>query len=240
MITTVIGENHLLKDKLSRNVFSVFTKEVDIRAEWTEELFSDIVYSRYTVEDFSFEDDTIFHRIEKYFLTTVIPHKIAVFAAGIRLMSQGWFEDLSLNKSHYLDNLWLHDISKFSVNESIGYAFHDFGSRNEDMAFEVAWHHHKMHNEHHPEYWLNPNRTGTLEPIPMERIFIVEMLADWIGAGEIYGKTLSRWLPENIGKFQFHPETAFQVSRILNELDQEYVLPYKIIIEDNYRLSLQL
>ena len=241
MIATVYGEQTALKDKLTRNVFSVFTNEIDIRREWNEDLLSDIIYARYVIEDFAYNDKHVYAKIEHFFLESVVPHKIAVFAAGLRLMSQPWFDDLSIDKGKYLDNLWLHDISKFSANEAIGYAMHDFTDLNDDMAFEVAWHHHKMHNEHHPEYWLNPNRSGKLEPIPMERIFIAEMVADWVGAGDVYGTPLAKWLPDNIHKFEFHPETAYQVVHVLNSMDKEYKLPYKIIMkEESHKLVVRM
>ena len=86
------------------------------------------------------------------------------------------------------------------------------------MTFEKAWHHHKQNNPHHPEYWLNPNRSGILDVLPMPKIYVLEMIADWIGAGKTYGSTLEEWLPSNLHKFVWHRETANNVFSILLHL----------------------
>jgi hypothetical protein len=120
-------------------------------------------------------------------------------------------------------HLWLHDLSKFSSQEAIGYALHDFKNPQDAtrVAFEDAWHHHKMNNPHHPEYWLNPNRGGVLEVRPIPMIYLVEMMADWIGAGRTYGKTLEEWLPQNLHHFRFHTLTVIHVTELLKAIGQD-------------------
>ena len=180
--------------------------------------FTKIVYSRFVVEDFSYSDDWKYFNVLEYFKGKVIPHKVNVYQAGIELSRNEWFKELYIDKAQFIENLWLHDISKFSANESFGYAFHDFTSKELDLGFEMAWHHHKQVNEHHPEYWLNANRSGKLEIIPMPKLFIVEMVADWIGAGRTYGSTLEKWLPDNIHKFVWHEKTAIELNAILSNI----------------------
>jgi len=180
--------------------------------------FADILYGRFTVEDFSFCDDVNYWNVLGYFETKLIPHKIAVYQAGLELSRMDWFKDVRIDKDQYLENLWLHDLSKFSANESFAYAFHDFTSSKTSPGFDRAWVHHKNHNEHHPEYWLNPSKDGTLNPLPMPMIYIVEMIADWIGAGRTYGNELETWLPDNLHKFLWHEETASNVKFILEKL----------------------
>ena len=116
-------------------------------------------------------------------------------------------------------NLWVHDMSKFSAKESYGYAMHDFKSSAPDILFERAWLHHKNHNEHHPEYWLNPNKEGVLSPMEMPTIYVLEMIADWIGAGAVYGSSLEEWLQKNLHKFELHEATAGKLAKFLKDMD---------------------
>lgn len=180
---------------------------------------AEILHGRYTVNDFAYHDDMYHFGIMDYFKKTVIPHKIAVFEAGMELFKKEWFKNYmkAPDEELYLENLWLHDLSKFSANEAFGYALYNRHTGEGKEAFERAWHHHKMNNPHHPEHWFNPNRSGGLEPIPMPELYAMEMIADWIGAGKTYGSSLKEWLPDNLVKFRFGAATVV-VKNILEEL----------------------
>lgn len=53
------------------------------------------------------------------------------------------------------------------------------------QGYSLAWQHHKGHNEHHYEYWVdNLDSHGTTIPMPFE--CVMEMIADWFGAGRAY------------------------------------------------------
>lgn len=185
-------------------------------------VLAEILYGRYVVEDFSIADDYSFWKVRDYLETKVVPHKVEVFKAGVELASHDWFTGfIGQPKEVWLDNLWLHDLSKFSANESIGYAFHDFKRSKPDPGFDRAWLHHKNHNEHHPEYWLNQGRDGVCVPVSMPTIYIAEMVADWIGAGKTYGSTLEAWLPDNLPKFLFHDSTTERLQEILDKIGIE-------------------
>ncbi len=205
------------KEAFRVNAFKLFTDSCG----GSDVEFSDIVYAKYTVEDFAYSDDMYYWGVLKYFQEKVIPHKIAVYQAGLELSRQNWFNNYlkSQEREDFLYNLWLHDISKFSANEAFGYAMYNFKNPTSSSkpAFEAAWHHHKMNNPHHPEYWLNPNRSGGLEPIPMPAIYCMEMIADWIGAGKTYGSTLEEWLPNNIHKFKFGASKSM-IQNILEDM----------------------
>lgn len=204
-----------LKMCFTRHVFTKFTDECG--GDPYE--FGNALFARFRVNDFAYSDDWMYHGIEKYFTDVVVPHKIAVYKAGIELLNIDAINEFIGNeeRSDFKHNLWQHDMSKFSANEAFGYAMHDFKNPKPDSksAFEAAWHHHKMNNPHHPEYWLNPNRSGILETLPMPKIFILEMIADWIGAGKTYGSTLQQWLPANIEKFKFHSNTRSWLQQFL-------------------------
>lgn len=197
-----------LQKSLSQNVFKKFTDKFGTKSEHD---FLDMLYSRYTVEDEAYGDDMYYFGVMKYFEEKVIPHKIAVYEAGLQMVkynanlyTKNMFKSDTFRQT-FLNNLWEHDMSKFSANEAFGYALYDFKNPSPDSkaGFEKAWHNHKMNNPHHPEYWLNPNRSGILEPLPMPDIYILEMIADWMGASTTYGSTLEEWMPKNLPKFKF-------------------------------------
>lgn len=217
------------KEAFKINCFKIFT---DACGGNLDE-FTDMLYSRHTVEDFAYSDDMYYWGILKYFTSTVIPHKIAVYQAGLELSRNPKIDTHLSNqeKEDFIRNLWLHDLSKFSANEAFGYAMYNRETGHGKEEFERSWHHHKMNNPHHPEYWLNPNRSGELEPIPMPNIYILEMIADWIGAGKTYGSTLEEWLPKNINKFKFtHLSKVQEIIREFTGIETK---------QENYRLIVE-
>lgn len=184
--------------------------------------FTETLYNRFEVECYQYSDDLNYWSVYNYFNERLIPHKIAVYQAGLELSRMEWFKDFKFDRDQYFDNLWLHDLSKFSAIEALPYALHDFSKSGKgSVHFQIAWCHHKCKNEHHPEFWLNPNRNGEISPLPMPDIFIMEMFADWIGAGRTYGNELETWLPENFKTFAFHPETEAKVKQIAKHLKIE-------------------
>lgn len=78
------------------------------------------------------------------------------------------FDNIDLDLFHEMINE--HDDSKFSEEEFEPYAQKWFGDKKKTPAYEEAWKHHWMNNEHHPEFWLG-------EDMPL--IYILEMICDW-------------------------------------------------------------
>lgn len=167
-------------------------------------------------------EDEHFDKVDTY-IKSVIDHKINVLEAGIELVKY-----LGLSESEYKEFkelLIIHDLSKFSKEEIFGYALWDFKTWTGDKyLFDAAWLHHKNHNPHHPEYWLNVNRSGVPSPLQIPKKYVIEMVADWIGAGKSYGNSLITWLPDNIGKFVFHSETELYLQEILGKLDIQFTI----------------
>lgn len=189
------------REAFAKNVFKNFT---DMCGGDPLEMF-DILHGKHTVDDFAYHDDWYYFGITEYMNKVIIPHKIAVYNAGMDILSTQLVDNEISNeeKDEFKYNLWIHDLSKFSANEVFGYAMYNRETGHGKTQFEKAWHHHKMHNPHHPEYWLNPNRSGEIEPLPIPNIYILEMIADWIGAGKTYGTPFEEWAKSNIPKFKF-------------------------------------
>lgn len=70
----------------------------------------------------------------------------------------------------FYDIIEEHDESKFEEPEFDAYAQRWCGDGEAGPAFDEAWKHHWMYNEHHPEFWLGED---------MPYIYILEMLCDW-------------------------------------------------------------
>ena len=161
--------------------------------------------------------------LAEYYSNKVVPHKAAVFKAGWETLNGVQKE----RPGYWFKRLLFHDLSKFSKAES-AYAFHNFKDKSANSpeqieAFELAWHHHKLNNSHHPEHWWKVNRDGSTEVLPMPHDDVVEMVADWIGAGKTYGNTLESWLTDpkagnglgNLATFVFHEKTIASLQPLL-------------------------
>lgn len=177
------------------------------------EVFTD---SRYQLPNGAANDDIIAEYISNVF----IPHKQAVYDAGHRLANDNnlykYLHSLNdgFDYGSFINNLLAHDLSKLSHNEIYGYCDVMLGKKSE--LSKLAWHHHKHNNPHHPEYWFDVNKDGSVACMDMPSIYIAEMVADWIGAGVSYGDTIHDWLPKNINKFSFTDKTKSILRNILD------------------------
>ena len=155
-------------------------------------------------------------------LKAVIAHKGFVFQAGFRIGVPLW-------------NLLVHDLSKLSPIEAAGYSRHFYGGKD-PQAFLSAWHHHTRYNPHHPEYWVASFANKHLgiavgDPLPMPDQYILEMVADWMGASRSYeghwpdGTRHWKWLEKNWRDLPLHPKTRLKVLDLLDRFygDLEYV-----------------
>lgn len=90
-----------------------------------------------------------------------------------------------------------HDLSKYSPTEFMeGVRFYQGTSSPIDAAkkakgYSDAWFHHKGHNKHHYEYWMDNFDLGG-ENIVMPYKYFAEMVCDYLAAGRAYmGKNFS-------------------------------------------------
>jgi hypothetical protein len=137
----------------------------------------------------------------------VIVHKGFVLRAGLRTKAP-------------LRLLLIHDWTKLSPAEAPGYARQFFGDKGDPAGFEKAWDHHKAHNPHHWEFWVDDS--GVARSVPEH--FVREMVADWLGASRSYeGKWPALrsdwpWLAKNLPRINLHPDTRVLVERVLKEV----------------------
>lgn len=145
------------------------------------------------------------------YLQYVLRHKWFVFVASLRIGAPVW-------------RSIIHDWSKFLVSEWFPYAYtfytSDGSSRYHETAdFNMAWNYHQKRNKHHWQYWLLKFDQDKLLPLPMPRKYIMEMVADWMGAGRaINGKwECQEWYEENKKIILLHSETRRIVETVIFE-----------------------
>lgn len=145
-----------------------------------------------------------------------IKHKYFVLLAGLKIGCPLW-------------RLITHDLSKFTFSELPHYQRQFFGKADDPQGFVKCWLHHQNKNDHHWEYWVP--RTGNPpyknnEPLPMPDGAILEMIADWIGAGRAYnGKypDFNNWIwwENNKDKVILHGNTREIIEDIITGLGKQ-------------------
>lgn len=87
----------------------------------------------------------------------------------------------------------VHDLSKFHPEEFLESAKFYCGDRSPILAckeangYSMGWLHHRAHNKHHAEYWVDSLYLGGI-PIKMPYKYNMEMICDIIAASKTYNK----------------------------------------------------
>lgn len=126
--------------------------------------------------------------------------------------------------------LYNHDISKWSEHELPQYADWFYGAKSDPQAYDRAWLHHIHNNPHHWQYWIMPEQfnpdgesdNGCLE---MPENYILEMVADWMGANMAYQSTwdMTSWLKSNFAKIKLHKKSKSFLVKLLHKLGYEWI-----------------
>lgn len=111
-------------------------------------------------------------------LKTILIHKYWVFYYGCKLgiPIRAFFHDFSK----------FHPIEFFeSVKYYQGGKSSPINAAKADKGYSLAWQHHKGRNPHHYEHWTDRYDTGVV-PIKMPFKYVIEMIADYLGAARAY------------------------------------------------------
>lgn len=119
-----------------------------------------------------------------------------------------------------------HDMSKFRIDEWTAYANFFYGKKQSgdngsgycreddktvDTAFDTAWLKHIHRNPHHWQYWILREDEGDTKCLPMPIKFVLEMIADWKGAGKAQGHTgpneCQKWYIAHRDTIKLHKKT---------------------------------
>lgn len=158
------------------------------------------------------------------YLGYVLRHKWYVFTAACRL-GIPW-------------RGLVHDLSKFRPSEFLPYARHFYapdGSQqtrrdktgyykaglSDDEAFDRAWLLHQHRNPHHWQFWVLALDDGGQNVLPMPGKYVLEMVADWRGAGlaQGHGDDVVPWYQANKDKMVLHPATRREVETLIGVTD---------------------
>ena len=133
----------------------------------------------------------------------------------------------------------LHDLSKISPAEFIpGVKYYQGGKRSPIGAerratgISKAWLHHKAHNKHHLEYWLDwtAEKPAVLRGMPIPKRYLAEMAIDRMSAAKVYlgaeytDESPLKYLtePERSNDLKFmHPDTGNTLKTLYGILARE-------------------
>ena len=131
----------------------------------------------------------------------------------------------------------LHDLSKYGFTEFFSSAKYFQGTRSpidvekDQTGYSLAWQHHKGHNPHHWEYWIDNLGTKENTPIKIPYEYVIEMICDWLGAGIVYSKQQVDfnepysepliYYKKHIEQRIFHPQTQKLIENCLEIINEK-------------------
>lgn len=160
------------------------------------------------------------------------------FKYGWIVTRHKWFVFLAGRKTVPWTRLFKHDLTKFSRAEFGPYKRRYASGRagktdhtDDNTEWHVAWGHHWKRNPHHWEHWLrfvwDPMKKELRpEPIEMPHTYVMEMIADWKGAGRAYSGTwdISMWYFKNAERMVLHPATRVVIEHeLFDTLDDSHL-----------------
>lgn len=86
--------------------------------------------------------------------------------------------------------------------------------------FDRAWNLHQKRNPHHWQFWVMERDSGKVVVLEMPRRYLLEMLADWMGAARAQGRAFSasqvrKWYGKHAGEIMLHPATRATLNMLL-------------------------
>ena len=121
----------------------------------------------------------------------------------------------------------LHDLSKYSLTEFFSSAKYFQGTSSpidaekREKGYSLAWQHHKGHNPHHWEYWIDNVGTYKNTPCKIPIEYVIEMICDWLGAGIVYSKQKPNYNQPYVEPLEYYNKCKNE--RIFHEETQELI-----------------
>ena len=128
----------------------------------------------------------------------------------------------------------LHDLSKYGITEFFTSAKYFQGNKSPidkektEKGYSIAWQHHKGHNPHHWEYWIDNLGTYKNTAIEIPTEYEIEMICDWLGAGIVYSKQKVNENKPYKEPLEYY--NAHKSERIFHPLTQERIEIYLNLI----------
>ena len=136
-----------------------------------------------------------------------------------------WLKDHNIIKEDILDQLNLHDASKYTDEEYKAYDLYFYGTKTEKVKndFDYAWLHHIHENQHHWQHWVLVNDDEGTYALEMPKEFAYEMICDWWSfshkTGNLY--EIFDWYKAHTKKMILHESTKKLVEEILDKIKKE-------------------
>jgi hypothetical protein len=156
------------------------------------------------------------------YLKYVCRHKWFVFRGCLLLrvpMHQAiihdWVKFLPVEWFPYVRQFYNTDGSKRSVRDASG----SYDPNAQADAFKRAWLHHQR-QPHHWQSWISIGDGGNVTPLPIPQRFVLEMVADWYGAGMAIGgvQDVEPWYLKNKDKIILEDGTRERVQQAIKQL----------------------
>lgn len=141
------------------------------------------------------------------YLSALLRHKYYVYLEG-RKLGLG------------VVRLLIHDWDKFGPAMFTAYASAFYAADGSKQyapteAFDHTWNRHQKVSKHHWQAWVLMEDSGAVKVLKMPHLDMVEMLADWRGAGRAYATPEKPYTPESTRQWyentrharKLHPET---------------------------------
>lgn len=141
-----------------------------------------------------------------------------------------WLRDhniinLEIKEAEFLEQLNLHDLSKYSEEEYSAYDEYFYGTKTKKVKenFDYAWLHHIHENPHHWQHWILVNDDEGTYALEMPEEFVYEMICDWWSfshkTGNLY--EIFDWYKAHTKKMILHENTKKLVEEILDKIKKE-------------------
>lgn len=133
--------------------------------------------------------------------------------------------DLKEGEADFLEQLSVHDLSKYGEEEYAAYDKYFYGTKTKEAEkdFDYAWLHHIHQNPHHWQHWVLINDEDGIVGLEMPENYVYEMICDWWSfshkTGNLY--EIFDWYENHKNNMILHPNTKKLVERILNDIKEE-------------------
>lgn len=137
-------------------------------------------------------------------------------------------------ESTLIKNIKDHDISKYDPEEFLGYRVKFYPTEMEkklielddrsynivENSFNTAWIKHAHTNKHHPEYWFTKDYDEKRNEwydmvVPMDILYIIEMLLDWDAMGIKFGGNAYTYWQEHKQEKILHSTTITLIEDLI-------------------------
>lgn len=159
------------------------------------------------------------------YLSYVLRHKWFVFVECCKLGIP--LRGLCHDNSKFLSDEWFAYVDSFyggpfeavdSTPAGLKYqGFHMKTVGTVQLAFDQAWLLHQHRNPHHWQFWMLTQDEDEPKILAMPYRFVLEMVADWKGAGRAqgHGNNIIPWYEKNRDKIKLHSETRHCVEKLI-------------------------